>query len=139
QQELEREVRRSERHGLSLSCCFLDLDDFKLVNDRYGHLYGSAVLAKVAAAFVSAVRSKDTVGRYGGDEFVAILPETDGAAAVKLAERARQTISGLTMDREHGPVAASIGVAQWQPGFSGRDLLGAADRALGEAKGAGGA
>jgi diguanylate cyclase (GGDEF)-like protein len=137
--ELDREIRRADRHRLRLSCCFLDLDDFKLVNERHGHLYGSRLLADVASAIESAIRSEDTLGRYGGDEFVAILPEAGEAAAVGLAERVRAAISETITDTLDGPVEASIGVAEWSPGVSTQQLLHAADTALSTAKDGGGA
>jgi diguanylate cyclase (GGDEF)-like protein len=137
--ELEREVRRSERHQLSLSCCFLDLDDFKLVNDRHGHLYGSAMLVDVATILAGAVRSEDTLGRFGGDEFIAILPETGEQAAIMLAERVLSTLSSPSRRFRHREIGASIGVAQWAPGSSGEEMLDAADSALRAAKSAGGA
>ncbi len=137
--ELDREIRRAERHQLSLSCCFLDLDDFKLVNERHGHLYGSHLLAEVAKAIGSAIRSEDRLGRYGGDEFVAIFPETDDAAATGLAERVRAAVSESVTDTLDGPVDASIGVAEWSPGVTAEDLLHAADQALSTAKERGGA
>jgi diguanylate cyclase (GGDEF)-like protein len=137
--ELDREIRRAERHRLSLSCCFLDLDDFKMVNERHGHLYGSHLLAEVAAAIGAAIRSEDTLGRYGGDEFVAIFPETGEAAAVRLAERVRSAISEGVTDTLDGRVEASIGVAEWSRGVSAEDLLHAADQALSAVKERGGA
>jgi diguanylate cyclase (GGDEF)-like protein len=113
--ELDREIRRAERHRLSLSCCFLDLDNFKQVNERHGHLYGSHLLAEVAKAIGSAIRTEDTLGRYGGDEFVAIFPATGDPAAVGLAERVRSAISEGVTDTLDGHVEASIGVAEWSP------------------------
>ena len=136
--ELEREIRRSERHGLSLSVCFFDLDDFKLVNDRYGHLHGSSLLVEVAEALQTAMRSEDTLGRYGGDEFVAILPETDEGEAVTLAQRVRSVLCTPAGQPGRQHVDVSIGVAQWQSGSSAADVLEAADLALRAAKQAGG-
>jgi diguanylate cyclase (GGDEF)-like protein len=135
---LKREIRRSERHGLSLSCCFVDLDDFKLVNDRYGHLHGSSVLVEVAEILQAAMRSEDTLGRYGGDEFVAILPETDESEGVTLAQRVRSVLSTPAGRPARGHVDVSIGVAQWQSGSSAADVLEAADLALRAAKQSGG-
>ena len=94
-QELIREIRRAARHGRSVSCCFIDLDRFKAVNDHHGHLHGSRVLASVAAALGEGVRDGDSLGRYGGDEFVALLPDTDEAAAFVLAERLRARIAAV--------------------------------------------
>jgi diguanylate cyclase (GGDEF)-like protein len=136
--ELGREVARSERHALGLSCCFIDLDRFKRVNDRYGHLHGSRMLAEVAAALRLGLRGEDTLGRYGGDEFVAILPETIETEAMALASRLRSTIQATMITGSYSPIDASIGVAQWQPGSSREQLLEAADRALRAAKAAGG-
>src|SRR5437588_3462510 len=133
-QELAREIRRSERHRLNLSCCFIDLDRFKLVNDRHGHLHGSQLLAKVATVIREGVRSHDTIGRYGGDEFVAVLPETNESAALRLAQRLRARIVATTRDSPDGPVDASIGVAQWRASSAAEATLADADRALRSAK-----
>jgi diguanylate cyclase (GGDEF)-like protein len=136
--ELDREIRRSNRHGLNVSCCFVDLDRFKRVNDRYGHLHGSHLLASIAGMLADEVRGEDTLGRYGGDEFVLLLPDTDEEEAAELAERLRSTITTTMINLPHDPIDASIGVAQWQPGSTGEELLAAADEALLAAKAAGG-
>jgi diguanylate cyclase (GGDEF)-like protein len=134
QRGLEQEIDRCRRHGRSLACCFLDVDGFKLINDRFGHPHGNRVLATVASALSAGVRSSDTVGRYGGDEFVVVLPETDEAAALALVPRLRTAIDAGTRDLPGGPVRVSAGVAQWALGYSGEDLIAAADRALWTAK-----
>src|SRR4051794_13187221 len=85
--ELVTEIKRSARHDLVVSCCFLDVDGFKGINDRYGHPYGNEVLAGVGASLRSNVRQFDSVGRYGGDEFFAVLPETTEREAMFLAAR----------------------------------------------------
>jgi diguanylate cyclase (GGDEF)-like protein len=127
--ELVTEIKRSERHRLALSCCFLDLVGFKAINERFGHLYGNEVLAKLGKSLRANVRSFDTVGRYGGDEFVVILPDTSQEKATRLAERllgcVRATLlpSGERLD-------ASIGVAEWLSGCSAEDTIASADRAL---------
>jgi diguanylate cyclase (GGDEF)-like protein len=136
--ELQREIARSDRHGRRLSCGFIDLDRFKRVNDRYGHLHGSQVLANIATVLRAGVRREDTIGRYGGDEFVLLLPDTDEAAAYELAERLRSTITTTMINLPHDPIDASIGVAQWQPGSPGHVLLATADQALLAAKATGG-
>jgi diguanylate cyclase (GGDEF)-like protein len=133
-EELARETTRAARHGHGLSVCFIDLDGFKRVNDRHGHTHGNRVLLEVAAALRTCMRAGDAVGRYGGDEFVAILPETDEAEARVLAARVRDRISAATRLSVTGPVTASIGIAEWSPGWSAEALLGAADRALLAAK-----
>jgi diguanylate cyclase (GGDEF)-like protein len=137
--ELEREVARGARHGRAVSCCFIDLDGFKRVNDEHGHLHGSRVLAEVAAVLRDGLREEDGLGRYGGDEFLAILPETDEMGAYALAERLRSKIRDATVDGEPVMLDASIGVARWRLGMTVDEMLDAADRALLEAKSAGGA
>jgi diguanylate cyclase (GGDEF)-like protein len=136
--ELDREIRRSERHGRPMSCCFIDLDHFKGVNDRHGHLYGNRVLAQVATALREGVRVGDTIGRYGGDEFLAILPDADEEAARLLGERLRSKIFTTRPSGISERLDTSIGIAQWQPGSTADDLLGAADAALLRAKEGGG-
>ena len=136
--ELDREISRSERHGGTLSCCFIDLDHFKHVNDRYGHLHGNLVLAEVAAILRHAVRAGDTIGRYGGDEFLAILPDANEAAACVLGERLRSTIHNARPRVSNERLGASIGVAQWRSGSTADEMLGAADAALLRAKDSGG-
>jgi diguanylate cyclase (GGDEF)-like protein len=137
--ELDRMIGRCARQGGTLACCFIDLDGFKLVNDLHGHLYGSRVLAATAAGLRGAVRGEDALGRYGGDEFVALLPDTDEPAACALAQRLRSTISSTLSERgEPGSLDASIGVAQWRPGWTADEFLDAADGALLDAKRTGG-
>jgi diguanylate cyclase (GGDEF)-like protein len=136
--ELEREIGRAARHRRDLSCCFVDLDHFKLVNDGYGHPKGSRVLAEVAAILRAGVRSADTVGRYGGDEFIVVLPDTGRGSAHALAERLRSLIRSANLIGGHEPLDASIGVAQWRAGTTAAELVSAADDALRAAKLAGG-
>jgi diguanylate cyclase (GGDEF)-like protein len=127
------EIARAERHELSLSCCFIDLDDFKRVNDRHGHPFGNRILAEVAAALRRGMRTSDILARYGGDEFVAILPHTDEVAACRAADRLRREVGGIDGNLDE-PLQSSIGVAQWQPGMDVEQLLAAADRTLLSAK-----
>jgi diguanylate cyclase (GGDEF)-like protein len=89
---LEGEIARSRRYGSNLSVILFDIDNFKDVNDRFGHLAGDQVLIRVAQLIKSSVRNIDAVGRYGGEEFLAVLPETDGEAAFTMAERVRSRI-----------------------------------------------
>jgi diguanylate cyclase (GGDEF)-like protein len=136
--ELEREIGRSARHRRDLSCCFVDLDRFKQVNDVHGHPEGSRVLAEVAAILRAGVRSADTVGRYGGDEFIVVLPDTGSGSARALAERLRSLIRSANLTGGQEPLDASIGVAQWRAGTTSAELVLAADDALRAAKLAGG-
>ena len=88
-----REVRRGRRYGVMLSLIMLDLDDFKRINDEYGHLFGDLVLRRVAKLVRRAIRESDTACRYGGEEFAVILPETDRLGAFAVAERVRSRIA----------------------------------------------
>jgi diguanylate cyclase (GGDEF)-like protein len=132
--ELEREINRSARADLRLCVCFIDLDGFKRINQARGHLRGNEILALVGGVLRDGARSCDTVGRFGGDEFVAILPETDEAGARQVAERLRSRLTSATTRLLEQPLTASIGVAQWAPGTTSEALLAAADRALLTAK-----
>jgi diguanylate cyclase (GGDEF)-like protein len=128
--ELDREINRSTRRGLSLSVCFIDLDNFKRVNDQHGHLHGNEVLAQVGRALRDGVRSCDSIGRFGGDEFVAILPETTETDAVQLAARMRSSISSASITSTDHPLTASIGVAERMSGETADMLLARADQTM---------
>ncbi len=133
---LGEEVARAQRTGSPLACLLLDLDDFKLVNDRHGHGAGDAVLKGVAQTLMGEFRAFDRVARYGGDEFVVILPETDLGQAAVAAERAIDRLSTLSIGGA-SRIGASIGVAQWRPSMNVDDLLASCDGALFEGKRAG--
>jgi len=141
EQVLDREVRRCRRYGSIMALIFLDLDSFKSINDLHGHERGSQVLAEVAGILLSAVRSVDTAARYGGDEFVIILPETPISTAHIVAERIRQAIAAypfLEQEEIDLQVTASIGVAALpEHAKTKQDLLEVADKALYRAKTAG--
>ena len=102
QVSLNREMRRAHRYGLKFSLLFLDLDRFKEINDHYGHLAGSAALQEVGHLLVDCVREVDTLFRFGGDEFAAILVETDDATARIVAERIRKVIEGHAFLADQG-------------------------------------
>ena len=127
---LDEEIARAERHDRDLACLFIDLDGFKRINDRCGHLVGDDVLAAVGAAMRACMRGADTIGRVGGDEFVVVLPETTMDDAVVLAGRLRSALrlSASTVIAED--ISASIGVTSWQPGEQREQLIDRADRAL---------
>jgi diguanylate cyclase (GGDEF)-like protein len=110
---LKREIERAHRHRRELAVIIFDIDHFKIVNDRYGHAAGDAVLRQVATIAEQAIRSTDTIARYGGEEFVLIAPETDKASALELAERMRDALRSaeIRIDDLSLQVSASFGVA----------------------------
>jgi diguanylate cyclase (GGDEF)-like protein len=136
--ELAREIGRSTRTHRPLACCFIDLDNFKQVNDRFGHERGNRVLAAVADGVRSAIRIGDSVGRYGGDEFVVLLPDADSDNADALAQRLQSMIQATNLTGRRWALDSSIGIAHWREGMLPEDLLGTADEALRSAKQAGG-
>jgi diguanylate cyclase (GGDEF)-like protein len=126
---LDEEIGRAARAGGSLSCLLIDLDDFKSVNDVYGHQAGDAMLRAVVHALVGEFRAFDRVARYGGDEFVVILPNAALGSAAAAAGRALERLRAIPTPDGAG-VSASIGVSQWQPPMSTDELLQACDVAL---------
>jgi len=155
-----RERSRADRSGESLCICILDIDHFKNMNDRYGHLAGDRVLAAFARRVRGALRSMDTVngtglpdvvggsdgdaamvsrsalGRIGGEEFIVLLPDTSLRGALKCAERVRKAIVRRPFDGLH-QVTVSIGIAEYRPGETISSMLTRADEALYGAKNAG--
>src|SRR5262245_1247043 len=133
-ERLGEEVIRAQRARRPLSMLMLDLDDFKLVNDTFGHLFGDRVLTWTAELIRSTLRGSDIPARYGGDEFAIILPETDHEEARRAAERILEAFrSRAFVGEQRGPVpiSASIGVATYpQHGRTPTDLIAAADGAL---------
>jgi diguanylate cyclase (GGDEF)-like protein/PAS domain S-box-containing protein len=118
---LDKELARSERSGGHFAVMMMDLDNFKLLNDTYGHASGDRVLQEVAAILSKSVRRGDYVGRYGGDEFLALLPDTDAGSALKTIERVKQTLDEFAWrpDGEAAvPLCMSYGVATYP--FEGR-------------------
>jgi len=133
---LDREFRAATRKGWPLSLVFVDLDHFKSVNDTHGHPAGDAMLKAVAHILATTLRSTDIVARYGGDEFVLLLPGFDAVAVETIAERLVAETRATQVDNGTGQpisITLSLGVATWQPGSglaTPQDLLGAADAAL---------
>lgn len=141
-ERLDAELRFAHRHGTEVAVLMIDVDHFKQVNDRRGHLAGDEVLAAVALTLARGVRNEDVVARHGGEEFVVLLRATAPDAAELLAERLRKKVEDLAVPCDGGPpvrVTISIGVAGFPaPGvLTAGDLVGAADRALYAAKDAG--
>jgi diguanylate cyclase (GGDEF)-like protein len=130
---LSTELSRAQRLQASLCVFFADVDFFKRVNDTHGHLAGDVVLRSAAGQMSSALREYDHVGRYGGEEFLVVLPNCTAEAAREVAERVRQRIGERPIVSEIG-VTVSIGVSQWCPGQSIRNLLHQADVAMYRAK-----
>ncbi len=130
---LGREVARAQRYGRVLSLLVLDLDDFKDVNDRYGHLAGDAVLAEVGERMRSVARSADVPCRIGGEEFAVILPESNLADAEAVYQRLAEAISSRPVD-EIGTIRFSAGLAELRADDDALSFFERADRALYEAK-----
>jgi len=134
---LENELARSLRGRHSLAAVMADLDHFKSINDTYGHLVGDVVLRDAAIRMQAAVRSYDSIGRYGGEEFLIVAPGCEIAEAGRLAERLRKAVGGKTIEIGSGvslEVTVSLGVAATTGNASAEELLRAADNALYEAK-----
>lgn len=134
---LSEEMSRARRTGQPLTCLIADLDNFKEVNDRHGHHAGDAMLRAVARALQGEFRAFDRVARYGGDEFVVILPNADLASATAAAERALARVRQVPAPPPVPETSASIGVAQWHPSMTVDGLLQAGDAALLASKRAG--
>ncbi len=133
EKQLATEFNRIRRYGGNLSIVLFDLDHFKLVNDKYGHLGGDEVLRVVASRITGVLRNVDIFGRYGGEEFAVILPETDVSSAVVLAERLRQLIASVPVEFDgiQIPVTLSIGVTEFRPDMAKyEELFREADQAL---------
>jgi len=131
---LDQEIRRSERYGLEFSLVFIDLDFFKKVNDSHGHLAGSRALREVGSLLRHSVREVDLVFRYGGDEFTALLVETDARGAAVVAERIRRAIERNTFlsDTEAAcRLTATVGYATFpENGADRKSIIELADQAM---------
>lgn len=126
---LEGEIARAERNNRPLGVIMCDLNNFKQVNDRYGHLMGDYVLAQVAGILKTCVRGSDFVVRYGGDEFLVILSETDQPGAEVVQSRVRQKVDEWDHANRVGdlPISVSLGLTLHMPGQSAEQLVAEAD------------
>ena len=133
---LQREMARCERSDSRLAFALLDIDHFKSVNDRYGHACGDAVLVAFGQTILAKVRATDAVARWGGEEFVLVMPDTDLSNAGLVAERLRSAIEQLTVQHDEVSlrITVSIGLTDFRPGESSAALAQRADEALYAAK-----
>lgn len=135
---LENEIRRCFRYKHKMSLLMMDIDNFKLINDTYGHLVGDQILREISAKITQNIRKIDTPARYGGEEFAIILPETSLEEAIIIAERMRISIKGIKVEgknKEYAQPTISIGIAEYPTqAQDGETLIGNADIALYYAK-----
>ncbi len=137
EEALTSEISRADRLGTPLTLVLADLDDFKAINDLHGHATGDDVLREFAAVLRATVRDSDLAGRWGGEEFMLLLPGADAVGGAQLADRVRTSLMERSFVGQEGAavsVTCSFGVAQHSPGLDERDLFAAADRALYRAK-----
>ena len=141
-EKLDHEIERMSRHGGFISVLMLDMDDFKSVNDQNDHLFGSYVLSEVGKILRKNIRKIDFASRYGGDEFLIIITDTDLAGSLVFAERIRSLVGARTFENDGCRIqlTVSVGVAiigEKQKGMDSKTLIKYADKALYEAKDAG--
>lgn len=138
EETLEREIPRATRKNANIGIMMMDIDHFKKFNDTYGHEAGDVVLQKVTRLVQSVIRKEDILCRYGGEEFIVILPDANQEITLQRAEKIRQEISGLNLEYDKqslGSITISIGVANFpENGSLGDDVIQAADKALYRAK-----
>ena len=106
----EKEIERARRYKRSLSCLMIDIDNFKQINDQYGHLVGDRVLTEIASAIQKSIRKIDTVGRYGGDEFLILLPESTTETALYVANKIQKTVCEQQFGRPENFITTSVSV-----------------------------
>jgi diguanylate cyclase (GGDEF)-like protein len=134
----KRMIAQANRSVAPMGVIMMDLDHFKKVNDQFGHGKGDEVLAAVGAAVQGCLRDSDFAGRFGGEEFLVLLPDTDLEGAMRAAERLREGVASTEVVGVDRPITASFGVAELiEHGGTPRGLLREADRALYAAKAAG--
>lgn len=132
-------IQAAERKGQPLSVLMVDLDNFKKINDNYGHQVGDAVLTEIVKRIGKALREADMIGRYGGDEFIVLLPETDGEGAQDVAQRVLQEVmsEAFVIDGIEIPVSITLGAGEYNPSEGdsmGKKMAGRADKSLLAAK-----
>jgi diguanylate cyclase len=140
EETLDKEFSRARRYGHNLSLILTDIDFFKKVNDTHGHLAGDEVLRVIAQRLKACLRGSDILGRYGGEEFMIVLPETDSRGAAILAERLRQAVAQQPVPVEETSlsVTVSLGITQLRPATTNyEELIGGADHGLYQSKEAG--
>lgn len=135
-EHMEQEIARSQRTGETFSVVILDIDHFKMVNDRYGHNAGDQALVQVGQTLLAHARKMDFVSRWGGEEFLVILPTSASGEAAEVAERFRTVLSQQSFG-EVGSLTASFGVAEYWPGEGAEACIQRADEALYQAKATG--
>ena len=130
------EIDRSIRTGLPLAGVMFDLDHFKEINDNYGHQHGDETIRAIGRKLLGVMRKYDNAGRYGGEEFFILLPNTRSEQAVMIAERFRKELEGLTVEYLDNTiqVSASFGVAEFAPGESRESWINRTDKAMYQAK-----
>ncbi|MFO7932083.1 MAG: diguanylate cyclase [Thermodesulfobacteriota bacterium] len=130
--QLEAEVNRHSRYKHPVSLLLLDIDHFKVYNDKYGHLEGDRILSHLGGLISEGIRTMDSAYRYGGEEFTVILPETDSDEACKVAERLMSEVKARNPApaEDSAPITVSIGVTRYEPGESLTDFVKRADRAM---------
>jgi diguanylate cyclase (GGDEF)-like protein len=134
---LQEEIERARRQGSPLACLLVDLDDFKQINDQFGHLAGDGILRRVADTLRREFRRFDRVARYGGDEFVVILPNAEIGRATSAARRILERLREIAVEGEEGgrlPLTVSVGLATWDGPEGPTELLTKADEALSDCK-----